>query len=208
MADPVKKSKVEAVESIVPELPQAPPMTAQEAEVRAVTQNQAHNFKAARTGVPTAVLPFGARIDATPYVKNRYRNRRMSDVLANPEMILTEEWKRDHQGWKYEWPVKGKLDTTAYVNSHRFTLVPFEAIDKSSPYAMVMASPEGHTVWMQHILVACSPEVHYEEKQVPVEEYLGRMSMNRKVVESDLNKNFGAHGYRASYDVTDKREER
>lgn len=203
MGDPIKNTK--KTETVAE---QAPPMSAQEAEVRMISENQAVAFKSARTGAPTAVLPFGQRVDATKFVKARYRNQGMSAVLSDPESILTEEWKRNHRGWKYAWPVKGKTDTSAYITSERFTAVPYEAVDKTNHNARVMASPEGHTIWMQHILVAMAPDVHADEYQAPVDDYLARMSMNRRVVEQELNDSFGKHGYRAEYAVTDRRDER
>lgn len=207
MADPTpKKSPKEAV--VLPETPAPPPMSAQESEVRMLAANQAQAFKAAKTGAPTAVLPFGQRIDATRHVQTRYRNGRMA-FLADPESVLTEEWKREHRGWKYEWPVKGKLDTNAYLNAQRYTAVPYSAVDKTNHNAMLLESPEGLATWMQHVLVAVSPQVWYEEKQAPVDEYVGRMSMSRRVVEQELNESFAKHGYRAEVESgTDQRQER
>jgi hypothetical protein len=96
----------------------------------------------------------------------------------------------------------------AYINAGRYKAVPYSAIDKENPYAMVSQSPTGDTVWGQHILVAISPAVYNEEKVQPEEYAKARAAQNRASIEGEINRAFGRGGYKGQYGIEDVRKER
>ena len=106
------------------------------------------------------------------------------------------------------WPIAKAIRTQAYVNADRYQKVPYEAIDAKNHLAMVQRSPEGDTVWMQHVLVAVSPQVWAEEIDAPAEEAIGRTAMSRRSAEEELNRHFGHAGYKGEFTVGDHRQER
>lgn len=192
-----------------PETPVVPPQNAAEAEYRAITENQNLTFRAARSGMPTAVLPGGRRIDASPHIKARYRMRDMTQVFGAEEKIVSEDFKRRHPGYKYAWPILKGARTQAYIRAQYYKPVPFkDGIDHTLGLAMVMESPEGHAVWGQQVLVAVRPDIWHEEYDMPVSEAIGRTAMNRQSIEKELQAEFGKHGFKAEVQEGEHKQER
>lgn len=208
MSDPTEKKpevKPIIVDDPIPEVP----ITAAEVENKALRDSQFANFKAARGGQATAVLPFGVRIDASKHVKARYDPTNMADIFSNAESLIKDEFKRAHPGWHYAWPLATGTKTQAYIRANWFKPVPWNMIDTESRPALVMPDPTNErTVLGQHVLVAVPPEIWDREYGTPVDEAIGRTAMNRQRQEAELEAAFGKHGYKGEYSVTDVRQER
>jgi hypothetical protein len=168
-------------------------LTAQNAEAQM-------ELRRARRGEGTVVLPGGQRRSAAPLMKSRYILNQHTKFLSDAETILTEDWKREHIGWKYEWPIAESNETKAYLRAEWFKIVPPEAIRQDNPYAVVgdALTPKGTAVaWMRHILVAVPPEVHRRRHLEPAEYALARTASAAEQDVEELNSRFGGGGYRA-----------
>jgi hypothetical protein len=177
---------------------------AAETENRAIAEAQAATFNAARKGHPVAVLPGGRRVDASPFVNARYNLNDSSTLLGAPETIVGEDFKREHPGWHYAWPVRMSNVTASYLRAQWYKPVPFDAIDKNNPLAQIaeLPTPAGNqTVWMQHLLVAIPPEAWHQLVDNNVEHAIARTAMNRQDIEEQINSQFGKGGYKGQVDA-------
>lgn len=185
------------------------PATVAEAETQAIQARQSFEFKRARTGQSTAILPGGRRIAAPPFLKARYNMKTAAaDLLGAADKVVKESFKREHPGYQYAWPIANANQTQAFIRSGVYEKVPFDALDPTNPLAAVSKTPEGDTMWMQHLLVAISPYWWSELVEASEIESIARASANRKQVEDSLNEQFGSGGFAAEVeDGADAREE-
>jgi hypothetical protein len=178
-------------------------------EAQAISEQQAWSVRRPKEGELTGVLPGGVRT-AVPFIHARYNPANAeSDLLGNPETIVSESFKSEHRGWKYMWPIASSARTQAYIRSGAYVEVPFESgIDQDNPLAAVSQSPTGATTWMQHILVAVSPQNWSTLVESAEIRSMQQAAMNRSMVEADLNKELGSGAYTAKFDeFTDQRKE-
>ena len=147
----------------------------------------------------SAILPFGQKTEVKPYTKVRYNFSQTVQHLGQPESILTDDWKREHIGWRYAWPVRTGLQTQSFIRSGWYTPVPFEAIEANNPNAAVfdLVTPTGnHVVWEQHILVAIPPERWDALVNVYEDMALSRTEAIAEESSESLNNQFTTFGYK------------
>lgn len=169
-----------------------------EAENKAVTENRTALLRSKNQGV--AILPGGRRVSAAPFMHVRYDMQNEANILGDPERMLTEDWKRDHQGWHYQWPIRTSDQTAALLRAGWFVAVPYEAIDHADPMAAIadVKTPGGHyVVWKQHLLVGVPPDKF--DKLVTQWEHLAisRTVMQAETEKDRLDSMFGAGGFEA-----------
>jgi hypothetical protein len=217
MGDPIEKKEpvveehVEAkVEHKAPDVPKDEPLgvTPASSLAEVAGHNAMVKLKAKKQGTPTAIVPGGIMIDAVPFVKARSSPYDVRNMLGNGEAIVSEKFKREHPGWQYEWPIFKSEATSAFIRSGRYKKVPFDAIDHRNPNAMVMEGPTGEAVWKQHVLVAVSPQVYYEDHTLAEHESIRQTAMNRAAMENELTQAFGRFGFKGEATITDVRQER
>lgn len=185
----------------------AEPAFVPKTEAQAIAENQAIEFRAARTGKPTVVLPGGARVDATPFIQTRYTMNDSTQMFGSPESIVGEDFRREHQGWKYMWPKADALETQAYIRGGHYKPVPFEAIDKNNINALVFKDPATESArWMQHVLVAVPPNVWHMKVTRAEEVGIANAAMNRQMVETMIQNEL--QGFKGEFSVTDRRQEK
>ena len=162
-------------------------------------------------GRATWIAPQGKRRDATPYMHVRYNMTQQADILGDPEKMLTDDWKREHIGWKYQWPIRESDETASLIRAGWFKPVPFDAIAEGCPFAMVseISTPKGnYVVWKRHLLVAVAPQ--YWQRLVDVYEAyaIQRTVTSGRIAEDELNQAFAKGGYRAEVsEFSDQRQQ-
>lgn len=206
MADPVKQeNKTKAVD--IPQIPQVPSPAASEAEI--ASYNQYIRVTASKSGAPTAVIPGGVKIDATRFVGTRINPREAYIMLGDVDgKFVTEQWRSEHSGWKYMWPVQKSEETQAYIRTGRYVEVPFDAIDKTNSDVRAMRGVTGEAIWKQHVCVCVSPQVWFEDVTSAEHESIRRTALNRAAMENELTQAFGTSGFRGQVEITDVRKER
>lgn len=182
------------------------------AENAAVAEAQTATFRAARKNDAVAILPGGRRVTPTRHISAAYEMQDEVCLLCAPETIISEEYRREHPGWHYAWPVRVSNKTASYLRARWYHAVPFDAIDKENPIAVVadLPTPAGtHVVWMQHILVAIPPEVWDKLVTRQVDFAVERTAVNREALEAKMDAEFSRGGYKAQVDAfTDRRSSR
>ena len=166
-----------------------PPQDAAAQEHAAVSENRTVTMRAKRASL--APLPGGRRVDASRYMRARYTMRQEADILGDPEGMLTDDWRREHRGWSYQWPIRSSNSTASYIRSGWFVPVPFEAVNPEDPCASIaeIVTPGGRwVVWKAHVLVAVPPEKH-DLLVTQYEDYaISRTASNPEVVADALNR--------------------
>ena len=184
---------------------------AAEAQQKLLNENRTMTVRA-KSGKNTAILPGGQRVDATPYMHVRYDMGNQAAILGDPEKLLTDDWKHEHIGFKYSWPIRQSDQTSAFIRAGWYTPVPFEALDATNPMSAVaeIKTPGGrYVVWKSHILVAVSPAAWYEMVTKPEHMAIARTVNNAADIEQDLDRDARRHGYKAEVEAfTDQKKER
>lgn len=192
-------------------IPEAPPIQTEvgAAELQALNQIREFEFRGPRRGEGTAILPGGRRISAPPFLQASYNlQNAAATVLGAPENIVKPSHRAAHRGWHYAWPVALHAQTQAFIRSNVYEKVAFEDVDDTNPLAAVTKTPEGDTMWMQHLLVCIPPDKWALLKTNPELTSISKTAQNRAMVEAQLNESFGGAGYTAQVSVEDQREER
>ena len=185
-----------------------PPTAGAEEQQRILSENRTVTLRDKGQGV--AILPGGRRVSRQRYMYARYTMQADADILGNPESMLNQEWKSEHPGWKYQWPIRQSNHTAAFIRAGWFVPVPYEAIDNANPMAAIadiVTAGGRYIVWKTHILVAVHPKKH-DLLVSQYEDYaIDRTVNNAADVEAQLAR--ANPGYDARVDAfVDKKNER
>jgi hypothetical protein len=178
-------------------------------EVQALEEVRSYEFRGAKKGESTAILPMGKRISTAPFIKARYNMKNAAaQLLGSADKIVKEAFRRDHRGYKYAWPVATASETQAYIRKGVYVKVPWESLNDDDTVAAVNRTPEGDIMWGQHLLVAIPPLWWDRLYLEPEAESIEKTAQNRAMVEAELNERFGAGGYAGEVEAfSDQRNE-
>jgi hypothetical protein len=169
-------------------------------EAQALGERQA--FEAQRRLAPgggISVLPGGVRHRVRGFVGAGYVLNKQARMLSDVVSILTDDWIREHQGWKYEWPIGESDETRMNLKNGSYLIVPPEAIRKDVNWAVVgdAITVVGTCVsWKRHLLVAVPYEVWYDKVVAPADYAIERTATGQDEADR-LNSLFADHGLRA-----------
>lgn len=157
-------------------------------ENAAVSANRTATIRAKRGSL--VPMPGGRRVDAGRHQRARYTMRAEAGVLGDPKAMLSDDWKREHIGWYYQWPIRVSNQTASFIRAGWFVPVPFEALNSDDPMAMVgdIKTPGGkYIVWKSHLLVAVPPDKH-DLLVTQYEDYaISRLDNNAEAVAAELS---------------------
>lgn len=183
------------------------PTTAAQSENAFLAKNRTLALRRQKQKV--AILPGGQRRLSAPYMHARYTMTADAEVLGNIEASLTDDWKREHIGWRYQWPIRQDNQTASFIRAGLFVPVPFEAIDESNPMAAIadIVTTGGRwVIWKSHLLVAVPPD-RWDYLVQQYEDFAVARTVNSADETVDrLEQMFGSGGYHAEVrPFTDKR---
>lgn len=183
--------------------------TGAEIENQALADNRTLAVKPRKGGV--AVLPGGVRREAKPYTPVTYDMQADARVLGEPESMLTDDWKREHIGWHYTWPIRTSNSTAAMLRAQWYVAVPFDALDEANPMAAIadIVTPSGrYIVWKSHILCAIPPEV-WGNLVDKYEDFAVSRTVHFPEQFTDMmDRAYASKGFKSEFHKTDKRASR